>query len=125
VIIFEKLFPVLELSAANDVPYNAYGLNHAIGADFISSYLFGLSNCTNFISDIETRDRICDNCKTKIRELPGKDKATHEVEELVASLCKNTQNFSEKGSSDQRSTRPVVSGCLLGSQKRTLRRTIE
>jgi hypothetical protein len=108
VILFENLFPALELAAAQHVPYDAYSLNHAIGADFISSYLFGLSNCTNFISDIETRDRICDSYRTRTRELPGKDKATREVEEFVASLCKDAQEFSEKGSGDRHSTRPVV-----------------
>jgi hypothetical protein len=108
VMLFERLFPILELAATRHVPYDAYGLNHAIGADFVSSYLFGLSNCTNFISDIETRDRICNSYRIRTRGLPGKDKATHEVEEFVASLCKDAQEFLEKGSGDRHSTRPVV-----------------
>ncbi|KAL8763268.1 MAG: hypothetical protein Q9184_000908 [Pyrenodesmia sp. 2 TL-2023] len=54
-ILFDRLMPVLESAAQSDSPVDVHELNYATTMDFISCWLFGLGNDSNFIRDVETR----------------------------------------------------------------------
>ncbi|KAL8687113.1 MAG: hypothetical protein Q9218_006625 [Villophora microphyllina] len=56
-ILFDRLLPTLDGFAAKGSPVEVYDLNYATTMDFVSSYLFGLSNDSNFIQDEEMRKR--------------------------------------------------------------------
>lgn len=54
-IIFSRLFPILESLATEGTPVNVLELNCAVAMDFITTYLVGLSNGTNFLGDVNMR----------------------------------------------------------------------
>ncbi|KAL8696112.1 MAG: hypothetical protein Q9224_002963, partial [Gallowayella concinna] len=57
VILHERLLPSLDSYAIKASPLEVHEFNYAITMDFVSSYLFGLSNDSNFIQDVEMRRR--------------------------------------------------------------------
>lgn len=54
-IIFNRLFPILESLATKGTPTNVLDLNFAAAMDFITAYLVGSSNATNFLEDENVR----------------------------------------------------------------------
>ncbi|KAI4166636.1 MAG: hypothetical protein LQ343_007891 [Gyalolechia ehrenbergii] len=56
-ILFDRLLPVLEKSAAEGSTVEVHELNYATAMDFISSYIFGLANGSNFHQNVEMRKR--------------------------------------------------------------------
>ncbi|KAL9025336.1 MAG: hypothetical protein Q9196_005818 [Gyalolechia fulgens] len=54
-ILFDRLLPVLERSAAEGSTLEVHGLNYATTMDFVSCYAFGLAHGSNFIQDVEMR----------------------------------------------------------------------
>jgi unspecific monooxygenase len=54
-IVFERLFPILESLAAESTPVNIHELNFATGMDFMTAYLFGMPNGSNFLQDVKAR----------------------------------------------------------------------
>lgn len=54
-IIFERLLPILENLAAESTPINVHEFNFAIAMDFITAYLFGMPNGSNFLQDVKAR----------------------------------------------------------------------
>ena len=87
VLLFERLFPILQAAAQDEKPLNMYSLNQALGLDFMSAYLFGISNSTDFIRNVSARDKYTEKWRTKTRDLPGKEKAVKELESYVLCLC--------------------------------------
>lgn len=79
--------------------------------DFMSSYLFGITNATDFIRDIPARQKYFDTYHTKAHKLPGFQQATAELESYCLSRCvaaeKLTQNLSNTSATTPR-TSPVV-----------------
>lgn len=53
--IFERLLPILDNLAADKTPINIHEFNFAIGMDFVTAYLFGLQNASNFLDDVKAR----------------------------------------------------------------------
>ena len=108
VMIFDRLFPVLRSAAQNDTPLNVLELSQALGMDFTSAYLFGLTNGTNFVEDVETRRRWLSLYSTfKIQST--KDRALGEIEQWCLSMCEAAETFtSSKVSGESPSTAPVV-----------------
>jgi cytochrome P450 len=107
VLIVERLLPVLQKAAESAEPFDAYSLNQALGADFMTSYLFGIGNSTDFIRNVEARKETMQNYRTKTRGLPGKEKASRELDALILSLCESAGTSSQKALSDA-SSYPVV-----------------
>lgn len=54
-IIFYRLLPIIESSAAERTPLDVLDLNLASTMDLMSAYVFGLSNSTNFLQDADSR----------------------------------------------------------------------
>jgi cytochrome P450 len=102
-LLFESMFPALQSAAEDGAPVDAYGLSQALGADFITAFLFGIGNCTNFIRDTAARRKFMDKFWAKKDGIDAK-RATEELEDYVLTLCRAAENISEKPSSSQ----PVV-----------------
>lgn len=111
VILSEKLLPVLFSAAQRDESINVLPLAQGAGMDFMSSYLFGITNATDFIRDIPARQKYFDTYHTKAHKLPGFQQATAELESYCLSRCvaaeKLTQNLSNTSATTPR-TSPVV-----------------
>jgi unspecific monooxygenase len=54
-IVFERLLPILENLAAESKPVDVHELNFATGMDFMTAYIFGIQNGSNFLQDVEAR----------------------------------------------------------------------
>ncbi|KAL3463413.1 cytochrome P450 [Aspergillus heterothallicus] len=54
-IIFDRLLPILEESAVSKIETDVHDLNQGLIMDFVSAYLFGLANGTNFLQNHEYR----------------------------------------------------------------------
>ena len=54
-IIFERLVPILENLSKESTPINIHEFNFAIAMDFITAYLFGMPNGSNFLQDVKAR----------------------------------------------------------------------
>ena len=57
VILFNRMLPAINAYAASGSPLEVHEFNSGVNMDFINSYLFGLSDNTNFIQDDEMRKR--------------------------------------------------------------------
>ncbi|KUJ13771.1 putative cytochrome P450 monooxygenase [Mollisia scopiformis] len=96
------------LYKAEGAAFDAYGLNQGIGADFMSAYLFGLENATDFMRDTETRTRISQCYRKKFKRLPGEAGATETVESFVLDLCRAAARTTERDIDSETGTSPVV-----------------
>lgn len=54
-IIFGRLLPIIESSAADRTPLDVFDLNLASTMDLMTAYVFGFSNSTNFLQDPNSR----------------------------------------------------------------------
>ncbi len=57
-IIYKRLLPVVDQLALSHTVCNVHDLNQAYAMDFVSSYLFGLENGTDFLSNGSTRESV-------------------------------------------------------------------
>ncbi|KAL4778953.1 cytochrome P450 [Aspergillus varians] len=57
-IIFERLLPILQAAATSKTDTDVHDLNQGLTMDFVSAYLFGLANGTNFLQDQEYRRKM-------------------------------------------------------------------
>ena len=112
VMIFDRLFHVLHSAAQNDTPLNVLELSQALGMDFTSAYLFGLTNGTNFLEHVEKRRRWLSLYST-FKNQSAKDRALGEIEQWCLSMCEAAKTLvSSMVSGDSPSTAPVVYGQL-------------
>lgn len=76
-VLIQRLFPILEALAQEQSPFDALDLGLAVSMDFISAYLFGIHDSTNFLQDVKTRRRWLEAHNTSKKygfwplELPG------------------------------------------------------
>lgn len=54
-IVLERLLPILGNLSAQSTPINVHEFNFAIGMDFVTAYLFGVQNGSNFLQDVKAR----------------------------------------------------------------------
>lgn len=54
-LIFERLLPILENLSTESTSINVHEFNFAIAMDFITAYLFGMPNSSNFLQDVKAR----------------------------------------------------------------------
>ncbi|EAA66558.1 hypothetical protein AN0459.2 [Aspergillus nidulans FGSC A4] len=54
-IIFDRLLPILQAAASSKTDTDVHDLNQGLTMDFVSAYLFGLANGTNFLQNAEYR----------------------------------------------------------------------
>ncbi|KAL8825593.1 MAG: hypothetical protein Q9170_007737 [Blastenia crenularia] len=132
-ILFDRLLPVLDASAADESPIDVYELNYATTMDFATSYIFGLSNDSNFIQDVEMRKKYLswhfkrDEHGFWFQELPRfarlvqgigirlvpqwVDAANNEIEAWLLRMCKRAQQATDTPdgyTGMEKVTRPVV-----------------
>lgn len=55
VMIFSRIFPILETAVIEQKPVEVLELSHAIAMDFIAAFMFGLQNGPNFTQDVSAR----------------------------------------------------------------------
>ncbi|MCJ1388471.1 hypothetical protein MMC18_001318 [Xylographa bjoerkii] len=112
ILLHERLLPLLQAAADNGTPINVYDLSAAAGMDFMSAYIFGITNTTNYISDIPAREHYFKLWRNKERRLPGRDAAHEELESICLARCKAaeklSQQFLEKPTASGFPTKPIV-----------------
>ena len=119
VLLFDRFLPLLSSAAQNGNPVEVLEFFQAVNMDFMSAYLFGVTNSTNFICDVKARQHYIRTYQTKLQGLPGADVATRYLETQCLSMCHAAEASSqteEKPSTHVSTTNPVVYSQLL-SQK--------
>ncbi|KAI4215859.1 MAG: hypothetical protein LQ351_001847 [Letrouitia transgressa] len=138
--LLDRLLPLLDRSSSAKTPVEIHEVNFAVAMDFISSYLFGLSNNSNFIEDVPMRRNFMNWYFKRTentywtREFPqlkhllvrfgihliptSVDEANTEIEAWVLRLCKLAErslaSFSQSANAAHQTT-PVVYKQLKGS----------
>lgn len=56
--IYDRLLPIVDQLALSKTTCNIHELNQAFTMDFVSSYLFGLENGTDYLNDRSTRESV-------------------------------------------------------------------
>lgn len=86
VLIFERILPLFQHSSENKILFDAYGFSCAVGMDFVTAFLFGIDNSTNFIDNPSTRKKFMDNLTAKRK---GVKKGTDELEAYVFAMYRS------------------------------------
>lgn len=102
VILFQRIFPALQTAADDDDPFDAYGFSQGMGTDFVTAYLFGVDNSTNFIQDVTARKKFTNAWRAKKDGVDAK-KSTKEMEDYVLAMCRAADV-----SAEPQTTKPVV-----------------
>lgn len=115
---FDRFLPIMDSVVRNGVEMNVFDFFQAVGMDFTSAYLFGLTNGTNFMHDLEYRHYWLEQYKAFKFQLP-QERADCEVERWCFSMCEAAEAFthSDKAQEDPLATQPVVYGRLSQSLK--------
>ena len=106
VMIYERLLPVLHSNAESGTSLNVLELMLGTGMDFMSAYLFGLENGTDFIRDAVGRKQHLEAYRIKGYRLPGADQASKELEAHCLSMCQAAEQT--MAGIFQTTTKPVV-----------------
>ncbi|MCJ1240866.1 hypothetical protein MMC14_008870 [Varicellaria rhodocarpa] len=93
VVVCKRLLPLLYAAAVNDSPVDVFKLAPAVGMDFTSGYLFGISNSTNFINDVSARRYYSKLRRSKLRRSSGTERASKEIEFICMSMCEAADAF--------------------------------
>lgn len=130
-ILFHRLFPILESLAMQGEPIDILALNLAAAMDFVTAYLLGLSNGTNFLADVEMRRKFLVWFQSRrpfyfwIAELPGiassltklgiavvprwVETRTQQIESWALKMCNAAQSsLHPESTKEDSSTDPVV-----------------
>ena len=91
VVIYERLLPLLSSAAQKNAPVEVFKLSQAIGMDFTSAYLFGITNSTNFIQDVSARQHYSKLWRSKLHRSPGTEEANKEIESIILSMCEKAE----------------------------------
>ncbi|KAE8319046.1 cytochrome P450 [Aspergillus transmontanensis] len=57
-ILFDRLLPIIQEAVSSDASIEVHDLNQGLTIDFVSAYLFGLANGTNWLQDAPFRHRM-------------------------------------------------------------------
>ncbi|KAL2821350.1 cytochrome P450 [Aspergillus cavernicola] len=57
-IVFDRLLPILQEASTSNAEIDVHDLNQGLTMDFVSAYLYGLANGTNFLQDQEYRRKM-------------------------------------------------------------------
>lgn len=108
-LIFGRFLPILNSVAESGCELDVFKFLQAVGMDFTSAYLFGLSNGTDFMRNVKNRDHWLRDYKIFKFQLPH-ERAGGEVEKLCMSLCEDADASmrSEKENRTSSASQPVV-----------------
>ena len=56
-LLFSRFLPILSAASQSNRPVEVHELHFAVTMDFITAYIFGLGNASNFLQDLEERKR--------------------------------------------------------------------
>lgn len=109
ILMYDRFFPILNRVDEHGGELDVLDFMQAVGMDFTSAYLFGLSNGTDFMNDVHYRHRWLEEYKVFKNQLP-RDRADGEVERWCLSMCEAAEHFvhSEKLSANSKETEAVV-----------------
>lgn len=91
-----RFLPVVNSAALGGRPLEVHNLLMASGIDFMSVYMFGMTNCTEFTRDIAARDRFFGFCNTKFYQRPGPENGNRKLEAMTLAHCQDVERFSQK-----------------------------
>ena len=57
-ILFDRLLPIIQEAVSSNAPIEVHDLNQGLTIDFVSAYLFGLANGTNWLQDAPFRHKM-------------------------------------------------------------------
>lgn len=57
-ILLDRFLPIIQQAASSNSPIDMHDLNQGLTMDFVSAYLFGLANSTNFVQDSSLRHKM-------------------------------------------------------------------
>jgi hypothetical protein len=122
VLLFDRFLPLLNLAAQKQDPVETLEFFQGVNMDFMSAYLFGITNSTDFMRDVKARQYYINMYQTKLQRLPGTEIATKYLESHCLSMCNAAESFSQTPkelSTSTLSTNPVVYN-QLSSQRSKL-----
>lgn len=113
---FDRFLPIMHEVAEHGGELDVMDFMQAVGMDFTSAYLFGLSNGSDFMHNVDYRHRWLEEYKVFKTQLP-RDRAHGEVETWCFSMCEAAERSlqSEKVRDDPSVTQPVVYGRMAQS----------
>ena len=112
--ILKRIHPIIRSVADKGIEMDVFDFSQAIGMDFTTAYLFGLSNGTDFMNDVELRHYWLKEYDTFRFRLPH-ERAGSEIERWSMRLCEaaeNTLTHEKEVKNPPLSTEPVVYGRL-------------
>jgi len=120
----KRFLPIMKSVADNGFEMDVLDFLQAVGMDFTSAYLFGLSNGTDFMNDVKYRQYWINDYQKFKTQLPA-ERAGGEVERSCLAMCEAAERFmnnsntnSEKPTNDPNhppTTHPVVYSRLHSS----------
>lgn len=96
VLLHDRLLPLLQHLATNKEPVDVLEMFRAASMDFMSAYIFGITNSTDFLHDAPARQHYFQLYRTESRHLPGADRAIQELEAFCMSMCQAAEEFSRE-----------------------------
>ena len=115
-LIFDRFLPLMQQFEERGGEVDVLDFMQAVGMDLTSAYLFGSSNGSDFMHDVQFRHRWLEEYKTFKFQLPH-DRADGLIERWCFSMCEAAERSirSEKVKDDLSETQPVVYGRLAKS----------
>ena len=112
----DRFLPIIQSVADKCVEMDVLDFFQGVGMDFTSAYLFGLSNGTDFMHDVQYRQHWLAEYSVFKDQLP-QERAGGEVERWCLAMCEAAEEFlhSEKAGNGPLTTQPVVYGRLSQS----------
>ncbi|KAL9010129.1 MAG: hypothetical protein Q9173_004907 [Seirophora scorigena] len=110
-LILKRFLPTIDTAAHENQPLDIFDMAQALGMDFVSAYLLGSANGTNFLKDIEYRHHWIARYALFFSQSP-EDRANGEIEEWCMALCKAAEEM-EQSEKDITSTEPLVHAKLF------------
>ncbi|KAL8791110.1 MAG: hypothetical protein Q9195_006054 [Heterodermia aff. obscurata] len=120
-IIYDKLLPILRSRAGPGSQLDVFDFNQAIGMDFISAYLFGLSHGTDFMNNVDYRHHWYKVYNTSINTLP-QERRNGELETWCLQLCEAANRSlcsNDPGMDSKLITQPVIFAHVFESLSQT------
>ncbi len=115
-LMLDRFMPIMQSVADKGVEMDVLDFFQGVGMDFTSAYLFGLSNGTDFMNDVQYRQHWLAQYSVSKDQLP-QDRAGGEVERWCLAMCEAAEEslHLEKANNGSPATQPVVYGRLSQS----------
>ena len=117
ILLRDRFLPAVKSAAQQGASIDVLEFSQATGMDFMSAYLFGLSNSTDFIRDIPRRKAYFTTFKAK----SGNPAATSSLESTCLSLCRAAETYLHNPEKEKPAdaTHPIVYAQLAGQLAKT------